>query len=109
MLHRVGVISALPRTTANRCVAAMAKKAQATWGGRFSAGTAELMLQFSESVSFDRRLAPFDIQGSKAHSAMLAHVGLITTAERDAIHTGLDAILAEIQAGRFKWDTKLED
>jgi len=66
----------------------MAKKAQATWGGRFSVGTAELMLKFSESVSFDRRLAPFDIQGSKAHSAMLAHVGLISGDERDAIHAG---------------------
>lgn len=87
----------------------MPKPSQATWGGRFSAGPAELMLQFSESVSFDRRLAPFDIAGSKAHSAMLAHVGLITAAEREAIHAGLDAIGAEIEAGRFKWDTKLED
>ncbi len=88
----------------------MAKKAsQVTWGGRFSAGPAELMLQFSESVSFDRRLAPFDVAGSKAHSAMLAHVGLITDEERDAIHAGLDAILAEIEAGKFRWDTKLED
>ena len=40
------------------------------------------MLAFSESVSFDCRLAPFDIAGSKAHSAMLAHVGLITADER---------------------------
>jgi len=87
----------------------MAKQAQATWGGRFSAGTAGLMLRFSESVSFDHRLAPFDIAGSKAHSAMLAHVGLITATERDAIHRGLDAILAEIQAGKFKWQTQLED
>jgi argininosuccinate lyase len=88
----------------------MAKKAsQVTWGGRFSAGPAELMLRFSESVSFDRRLAPFDVAGSKAHSAMLAHVGLITKEERDAIHAGLDAILAEIEAGKFRWDTKLED
>ncbi|HYP17091.1 MAG TPA: argininosuccinate lyase [Opitutus sp.] len=88
----------------------MAKKSShATWGGRFTAGPAELMLQFSESVSFDRRLAPFDIAGSKAHSAMLAHVGLITARERDAIHAGLDAILAEIEAGKFTWDTKLED
>lgn len=87
----------------------MAKQAQATWGGRFSAGPADLMLRFSESVSFDRRLAPFDIQGSKAHSAMLAHVGLITVKERDAIHRGLDAILAEIQAGKFTWQTALED
>jgi argininosuccinate lyase len=85
------------------------KKAQATWGGRFSAGPAELMLTFSESVSFDARLAPFDIAGSKAHSAMLAHVGLITARERAAIHAGLDAILAEIEAGRFVWDRRLED
>ncbi len=67
------------------------------------------MLAFSESVSFDRRLAPFDIQGSKAHSAMLAKVGIITAKERDAIHAGLDAILAEIEAGKFVWDEKLED
>ncbi|HVS52813.1 MAG TPA: argininosuccinate lyase [Opitutaceae bacterium] len=87
----------------------MAKPSHATWGGRFTAGPAELMLQFSESVSFDRRLAPFDVAGSKAHSAMLAHVGLITKKERDAIHAGLDAILAEIEAGKFRWDTKLED
>lgn len=87
----------------------MAKKAQATWGGRFAAGPAELMLKFSESVSFDHRLAPFDIAGSKAHSAMLAHVGLISAKERDAIHRGLDEILAEVEAGKFKWDPKLED
>src|SRR5882757_7577070 len=86
----------------------MATKAQATWGGRFSAGSAELMLRFSESVSFDRRLALFDIQGSKAHSAMLAHVGLITRKERDAIHRGLDALGSEIEGGKFKWRTELE-
>jgi argininosuccinate lyase len=85
------------------------KPSPAIWGGRFTAGPAELMLQFSESVSFDRRLAVFDIAGSKAHSAMLAHVGLITAKERDAIHAGLDAILAEIAAGAFTWDTALED
>ncbi|MEO6876381.1 MAG: argininosuccinate lyase [Opitutaceae bacterium] len=88
----------------------MAKKTSpAMWGGRFTAGPAELMLQFSESVSFDRRLAPFDVAGSNAHSAMLAHAGLITTKDRDAIHAGLDGILAEITAGRFNWDIQLED
>lgn len=88
----------------------MAKKSsQATWGGRFTAGPAELMLQFSESVSFDRRLAPFDVAGSKAHSAMLAKVGLITAKERDEIHAGLDEVLAEVNSGKFSWDTTLED
>jgi argininosuccinate lyase len=87
----------------------MAKKTQATWGGRFETGPAALMQKFSESASFDRRLAPFDIAGSKAHSAMLAHVGLITAKERDAIHKGLDTILRDISAGRFVWDESLED
>ncbi|HTL67578.1 MAG TPA: argininosuccinate lyase [Lacunisphaera sp.] len=87
----------------------MAKQAQATWGGRFSAGPAGLMLRFSESVSFDHRLAPFDIIGSKAHAAMLARVGLISRRERDAILRGLDAIGREIAAGRFRWRTDLED
>ena len=67
------------------------------------------MLRVSESVSFDHRLAPFDIAGSKAHSAMLAKVGLITRKERDAIHRGLDGILREVRAGKFKWQTQLED
>ena len=87
----------------------MAKPSHATWGGRFSAGPAELMLRFSESVSFDHRLAPFDLAGSKAHAAMLAHVGILTPRERNAIHAGLDAIGAEIAAGRFRWDSRLED
>jgi len=87
----------------------MAKHSQATWGGRFSAGPAELMLRFSESVSFDARLARFDIAGSKAHSAMLAHVGLISTGERDAIHAGLDHLLGEIDAGKFVWNPQFED
>jgi len=82
---------------------------QATWGGRFSEGPAELMLRIGESVSFDRRLAAFDVQGSKAQAAMLAHVGIISTAECDAIRSGLDAILLEIEAGQFNWDRALED
>ncbi len=87
----------------------MAKHAQVTWGGRFSQKPADLMLRFSESVSFDSRLAPFDLQGSRAHAAMLAHVGLISGRERDSIHRGLDTIGAEIAAGRFRWKTSLED
>ncbi|MGB0414794.1 MAG: argininosuccinate lyase [Coraliomargarita sp.] len=82
---------------------------QATWGGRFSEGPAELMLRIGESVSFDQKLAKFDVQGSKAQAAMLAHVGIITGEERDAIQAGLDAILTEVEAGQFNWDMALED
>ena len=87
----------------------MAKNPQATWGGRFSAEPSALMLKFSESVSFDRRLAVFDIQGSRAHAAMLAHAGLISAPERDAILAGLDELRREIDAGEFEWDAGLED
>ncbi len=82
---------------------------QATWGGRFSEGPAELMVRFSESVSFDRRLALFDIQGSQAHARMLAKVGILTEVEADAIYEGLEAIRHEIEAGTFVWQESLED
>jgi argininosuccinate lyase len=87
----------------------MAKPAQATWGGRFAREPAALMRRFSESVSCDARLAPFDLAGSRAHAAMLAHVGLISRRERDTIHRGLDALGRDITAGRFRWQTRLED
>jgi argininosuccinate lyase len=67
------------------------------------------MVRIGESVSFDHRLAVFDVQGSKAQAAMLAHVGIITVEERDAIHGGLDAVLLKIEAGDFHWDPALED
>lgn len=67
------------------------------------------MLRFSESVSFDKRLAPFDILVNKAHSAMLAHIGILTEEERDAIHHGLDGVSRMIQADNLAWESKLED
>jgi argininosuccinate lyase len=82
---------------------------QATWGGRFSKGPAELMLRFSESVSFDSRLALFDIQCSEAHSAMLAEVGILMPEEKDVIHAGLAELRKEIKVGEFGWNSSLED
>ena len=84
-------------------------KKQATWGGRFTSGPSDLMLRIGESVSFDRRLAAFDIQGSKAHASMLAKVGLLSGAEREAICDGLDRLLERITEGTFTWDPALED
>lgn len=87
----------------------MAKKAQATWGGRFSKGPAELMLAFGESVSFDKRLAPYDIEVNRAHTEMLCHVGLITKRERADIHKGLDTLSKRIRAGEMTWSAEFED
>ena len=79
------------------------------WGGRFAAGPGALMQAINVSIDFDQRLATQDIAGSKAHSDMLAAQGIITAADRDAIHTGLDEIGAEIAAGTFPWSAELED
>ena len=87
----------------------MTSDKQATWGGRFKELPSEKMVQFGESVSFDSRLAPFDIACSKAHSAMLEKVGILTAEEVTSIHEGLDQILTQIQQGTFEWKIKLED
>ncbi|MFH5806081.1 argininosuccinate lyase [Alienimonas sp. DA493] len=79
------------------------------WGGRFAGGTDPRVETFTESISFDARLAPHDVAGSKAHATMLAENGLLTAEERDAIHKGLDEVLAEINAGTFPFRTELED
>lgn len=86
-----------------------AKKEQASWGGRFSKGPSRLMLRFSESVSFDRLLAEFDIRGSVAQAKMLAHVGIISKKESSEIISGLSKILKKINDGEFEWDESLED
>ncbi len=82
---------------------------QASWGGRFSEGPSELMQRFGESVSFDKKLAYFDIQGSSAQAEMLAQAGIISEAECSEILRGLDTILDQIEAGKFKWQKELED
>ncbi|WP_275431789.1 lyase family protein, partial [Stenotrophomonas maltophilia] len=47
--------------------------------------------------------------GSIAHATMLAKVGVLSDAERDAIIDGLQQIQAEIEAGSFDWRVDLED
>jgi argininosuccinate lyase len=79
------------------------------WSGRFTESMDALVEAFTESVSFDQRLAPHDIAGSIAHATMLGEVGVLTGEERDAIVEGLRAIGADIEAGGFRWSTQLED
>ena len=87
----------------------MPKSKQAIWGGRFKGRAAALMVEFGESISFDARLACFDVAVSRAHASMLCRGGLLTAKERTAIHRGLDAILVQIESGRFRWKAELED
>lgn len=79
------------------------------WKGRFQEQTAELLQTYSESISFDWRLWPFDIAGSIAHAAALEKAGLLSKAEWEAIATGLRQIGEEIAAGQFVFKAELED
>lgn len=79
------------------------------WSGRFSQATDPRVERFTESVSFDARLAAVDVQGSQAHARMLAQVGLLTQDECDQIVRGLAEILGEIERGEMEWKTELED
>ena len=83
--------------------------AKKPWGGRFSEPTDSLVEAFTESISFDARLYRYDIQGSVAHSKMLAHIGVLTSAEAELIENGLMQIQTQIEAGEFEWSIKLED
>ena len=84
----------------------MAEKA---WGGVFSEATDRRVEEFTESVSFDRRLYAHDIVGSIAHAQMLAGVGLITAEECHQIEQALEEIRQEIEQGRFQFSVELED
>jgi argininosuccinate lyase len=84
------------------------KPANAMWGGRFAMSPSEIMQEINTSISFDKRLAPQDIRGSKAHAQMLADAGILTKADAREISKGLDQVLAEIEAGTFKFSSALE-
>jgi argininosuccinate lyase len=79
------------------------------WGGRFSSGPDPLMEEINASIDFDRHLYRQDIAASKAHAAMLAKTGIITMQDAKQIVHGLDTILSEIEAGKFKFKRALED
>ncbi len=87
----------------------MSDDPQKPWGGRFSEKTAEVVDAFNQSVSFDQRLAVYDIEGSLAHARMLESKGLLSADELAAVESGLAGILDEIRSNAFDWDEALED
>jgi len=84
-------------------------KEKKLWGGRFKEQTDKLVEEFTESVSYDKRLAPYDIAGSTAHVKMLAKQGILTEEEAGKIVEGLNKVLQEIESGKFEWKKELED
>ncbi|MFV2091616.1 MAG: argininosuccinate lyase [Hyphomicrobiales bacterium] len=87
----------------------MAKNSNTMWGGRFAGGPDSIMEEINASIGFDKRMAPQDIQGSRAHVAMLAECGIVSAEDAKSIRSGLDTIAREIGEGRFRYSTALED
>jgi argininosuccinate lyase len=79
------------------------------WGGRFGQETDPAVERFTASVQFDQALARHDIRGSIAHARMLGRTGVIPQADADALVTGLEALLHEVDAGTLPLDPALED
>ncbi len=79
------------------------------WDGRFSEKTDKLVEAFTSSIDVDKRLYPYDIEGSIAHCRMLAKVSVITDDEASELVTGLGRIKQDIEQGKFQFDDSLED
>ena len=94
---------------AKRVVKSPKTKSMKPWGGRFQGGTDARAEAFTESVSFDYRLAPYDVLASIAHAEMLGAQGIIAKKDARAIVTGLKAILREVKADKFEFRAELED
>lgn len=83
--------------------------ANAMWGGRFAEGPDAIMTAINASIGFDQRLYAQDIAGSRAHAAMLAAQGILSSSDAKAIGEGLLTVLSEIESGSFVFSTALED
>ena len=79
------------------------------WAGRFTGKTSKSVENYTESISFDKRLWKYDIEGSIAHAKMLSKQGIIPKRDADSIIRGLKDIYREIEEGKFRFNPELED
>ena len=70
------------------------------WGGRFKAAPAEALSNLSRAPKSYFRLYPEDLAGSRAHANELTRAGVLDEAEATEIRQALDAIEADVDAGR---------
>lgn len=79
------------------------------WQGRFKKELDSAVNAFNSSISFDYRMYKSDIEGSIAHSAMLNKQGILSDADKELIHEGLNSILKDIENGSLEFDMTAED
>jgi argininosuccinate lyase len=72
------------------------------WGGRFTGGTDPIMVQYNESIYFDRAFYSQDIRGSIAFARANTKTGLLTEKEFSEIERGFQQVLKEWETGTFE-------
>jgi len=88
----------------------MAKKVdKPLWAGRLAETPQAEAFNFQASINIDKRLVFDDIQGSKAHAAMLGRQGIIPKSAAAQITKELDAIALEIKTGKMEISSNAED
>jgi argininosuccinate lyase len=81
----------------------------ATWSQRFESALHPAIARFNASIGFDIQLLEYDITGSQAHAQMLAHTGIISTEEGEALVKGLEQVRLEYHQGSFRPGVEAED
>ena len=76
---------------------------------RFAQPQDDAFRRMNDSISFDWRLWPYDVEQSVAHATMLAAQGIISTSDRDALHRGLERVRSELTDGTFPFAERDED
>lgn len=71
------------------------------WHGRFAEAPSALLWDFTVSLPFDRRLAPYDLRASRAHVEGLAAAGVVSSEELAAVLAAMDVVEAELSGGTF--------
>ena len=77
--------------------------------GRFREPPDPVFNRLNASIEFDRRLAPQDIEGSRAHAGALRDAGVLDDAELERITGGLAAVERELDEGSFRFEPGDED
>jgi argininosuccinate lyase len=76
---------------------------------RFAEPPDTIFRALNDSIGYDWRLGPYDVQQSRAHAAMLASRGIISEDDRDQLHAALDQVESELGEGSFPFAEGDED
>ena len=79
------------------------------WAGRFEKATDKEVNDYNSSLPFDCKMYSQDIEGSIAHSQMLAKQGVISDKDAEDIKSGLLSIKEDIESGKLTFDSDAED